>query len=76
MTNSNYGKIYNSFAEHPLAPIYLNHDIQYLLDIAYSPITAENTEIFTNIIAELIKIANEDDFNEFEELRLQLENPN
>jgi len=34
------------------------------------------TEIFTNIIAELIKIANEDDFNEFEELRLQLENPN
>ncbi len=39
MTNSNYGKIYNSFAE-------------------------------------LIKIANEDDFNEFKELRLQLENPN
>jgi hypothetical protein len=87
MTNSNYGKIYNSFAEHPLAPIYfkyidilisrdLNYDIQYLLDIAHSPITAENTEIFTNIIAELIKIANEDDFNEFEELRLQLENPN
>ena len=40
------------------------------------PITAENTEIFTDIIAELIKIANEDDFNEFEELRLQLENLN
>ena len=50
MTNSNYGKIYNSFAEHPLAPIYfkyidilisrdLNYDIQYLLDIAHSPIT-------------------------------------
>ena len=47
-----------------------------MLDIAHSPITAENTEIFTDIIAELIKIANKDDFNEFEELRLQLENPN
>ena len=45
MMNSNYGKTYNSFAEHPLAPIYfkyidilisrdLNQDVQHLLDIA------------------------------------------
>ena len=85
--NSNYGKTYNTFAEHPLAPIYfkyidilisrdLNQDVQHLLDIADSPITEENTEIFTDIVAALVKIANEDNVNEFEELSLQLENPN
>jgi len=87
MINSNYGKTYNTFAEHPLAPIYfkyidilisrdLNQDVQHLLDIADSPITEENTEIFTDIVAALVKIANEDNVNEFEELSLQLENPN
>ena len=25
MTNLNYGKTYNSFAEHPLAPIYFKY---------------------------------------------------
>jgi hypothetical protein len=50
--------------------------VQHLLAIVNSPITEENTEILTNIVAALVKIANEDDLNEFEELRLQLENPN
>jgi len=87
MMNSNYGKTYNTFAELPLAPIYfkyidilisrdLNHDVQHLLDIANSPMTEENMEIVTDIVAALIKIANEDNVNEFEKLRLQLENPN
>ena len=75
MMNSNYGKTYNSFAEHPLAPIYfkyidilisrdLNQDVQHLLDIADAPITEETTEIFTDIVASLVKIANEDNINE------------
>jgi len=87
MTNANYGKTYNSFAEHPLAPVYfkyidilisrdLNQEVRHLLDIANAPITEENTEIFTDIVAALVRIANEDDVNEFEELRLQLDNPN
>ena len=87
MINSNYGKTYNSFAEHPLAPIYfkyidilisrdLNQDVQHLLDIADAPITEETTEIFTDIVATLVKIANEDNLNEFEELGQQLDNPN
>jgi len=87
MMNSNYGKTYNSFAEHPLAPIYfkyidilisrdLNQDVQHLLDIADAPITEETTEIFTDIVASLVKIANEDNINEFEELGRQLDNAN
>jgi len=87
MMNSNYVKTYNSFAEHPLAPIYfkyidilisrdLNQDVQHLLDIADAPITEETTEIFTDIVASLVKIANEDNINEFEELGRQLDNAN
>ena len=87
MMNSNYGKTYNSFAEHPLAPIYfkyidilisrdLNQDVQHLLGIADAPITEETTEIFTDIVASLVKIANEDNINEFEELGHQLDNAN
>ncbi len=87
MINANYGKTYNNFAEHPLAPLYfkyidilisrdLNQDVQHLLDIANSPITEENAEIFTDIVASLIQIANEDNVNEFEELGRQLDNPN
>jgi hypothetical protein len=85
--NSNYGKTYNSFAEHPLAPIYfkyidiliskdLNQDVQHLLDIADAPITEETREIFTDIVAALVRIANEDNINEFEELGRQLDNAN
>ncbi len=85
MMNSNNDKIYNSFAQHPLAPIYfkyidilisrdINQDVQHLLDIADSPITEETTEIFTDIVAALIKIANEDNVNEFEELGRSLDN--
>ena len=87
MMNSNYGKIYNRFTEHPLAPIYfkyidilisrdLNQGVQRLLDIADSPITEETTEIFTDIVAALVRIANEDNTNEFEELGRMLDNPN
>jgi hypothetical protein len=86
MINSNYGKTYNSFTEHPLAPLYfkyidilisrdINQDVQRLLDIANSPITEETTEIFTDIVAALVKIANEDNVNEFEELGRRLDNP-
>jgi hypothetical protein len=85
--NSNYGKTYNSFAEHPLAPIYfkyidiliskdLNQEVQHLLDIADAPITEETREIFTDIVAALVRIANEDNVNEFEELGRQLDNAN
>ena len=85
MMNSNYGKTYNSFAEHPLAPIYfkyidilisrdVNQDVQHLLDTADAPITEENTEVFTDIVAALVRIANEDNVNEFEELGHQLDN--
>lgn len=87
MMNSNYGKTYNSFAEHPLAPIYfkyidiliskdLNQEVQHLLDIADAPITEETKEIFTDIVAALVRIANEDNVNEFEELGRQLDNAN
>ena len=87
MMNSNYGKTYNSFAEHPLAPIYfkyidilisrdLNQDVQHLLDIADAPVTEKTTEIFTDIVAALVRIANEDNINEFEELGRQLDNAN
>ena len=87
MMNSNYGKTYNSFAEHPLAPIYfkyidiliskdLNQEVQHLLDIAHAPMTEENIEIVTDIGAALVEIANEDNVNEFEELGRQLDNAN
>ena len=54
----------------------LNQDVQHLLDIADAPITEETTEIFTDIVAALVRIANEDNINEFEELGRQLDNPN
>ncbi len=50
--------------------------MQHLLDIADAPITEENTEIFTDIVAALVRIANEDNTNEFEELGHQLDNAN
>ena len=78
MINSNYGKTYNNFAEHPLAPIYfkyidilisrdLNQDVQHLLDIANSPITEENTKIIAEIVASMEMLI-KDDYNEFSEL--------
>lgn len=87
MINANHGGTYDTFAEHPLAAIYfkyidilisrdLNQDVQHLLDIANAPITEENTEIFTDIVAALVRIANEDNINEFEELGRQLDNQN
>ena len=54
----------------------LNQDVQHLLDIADAPITDETTEIFTDIVAALVRIANEDNVNEFEELGRQLDNAN
>jgi hypothetical protein len=85
MINSNYGKTYNNFAEHPLAPIYfkyidilisrdLNQDIQHLLDIANSPITEENTKIIAEIVASM-EILVKDDYNEFSELAELPDNP-
>ena len=89
MINSNKSKI-KTIKEHPIAPIYfkyidilisrdLNQEAQYLLDLASIPLTEENIEVFTNIVVQLMRIAREEDnnhFNEFEELRLELENPN
>ena len=85
MINSNYGKTYNNFAEHPLAPIYfkyidilisrdLNQDVQHLLDIANSPITEENTKIIAEIVASM-EILVKDDYNEFSELAELPDNP-
>ena len=78
MINSNYGKTYNTFAEHPLAPIYfkyidiliskdLNHDVQRLLDIANSLLTNENIKVIAEIVASMEMLI-KDDYNEFSEL--------
>jgi hypothetical protein len=56
MVNLDYDKTYNSFAEHPLAPLYfkyldivaskdLNYDVQHLRDIAHSSLTPENMQM-------------------------------
>ena len=85
MINSNYGKTYNNFAEHPLAPIYfkyidiliskdLNHDIQHLLDIANSPLTNENIKVIAEIVASMEMLV-KDDYNEFSELAELPDNP-
>ena len=85
MINSNNGKTYNSFAEHPLAPIYfkyidilisrdLNQDVQHLLDIANSPMTEENTKIIAEIVASMEMLV-KDDYNEFSELAELPDNP-
>jgi hypothetical protein len=81
MTNSNYAKTYNSFAEHPLAPTYfkyidiliskdLNYNVQYLLDIANAPLTPENLDIITKVIidVEIFLKENFDDFDAIAEL--------
>jgi len=87
MTNANYGKTYNSFAEHPLAPVYfkyidilisrdLNKDIQHLLDIANSPMTNEISDEIAEIMAAIYRIIGEntDYTNEFLELGKQIDN--
>jgi hypothetical protein len=78
MINSNNGKTYNNFAEHPLAPLYfkyidiliakdLNQDVQRLLDIANSPLTDENIKVIAEIVASMEMLI-KDDYNEFNEL--------
>ena len=78
MTNSNYGKPYNNFAEHPLAPLYfkyldivaskdLNYDVQHLRDIAYNPLTPENMKIISEVIVNMQMLL-KDDTNPFAEL--------
>ena len=60
MVNSEYDNTYNSFAEHPLAPLYfkyldimvskdLNYDVQHLQDIAHNPLTPENLQIISEV---------------------------
>lgn len=86
MINSNYGKTYNSFTEHPLAPLYfkyidiliakdLNQDVQHLLDIANSPLTDENIKVIAEIVASMEMLI-KDDYNEFSELAELSGNPN
>jgi hypothetical protein len=85
--NLNYGKVYNSFAEHPLAPTYfkyieilvskdLNKDIQHLLDIAHAPMTNEISDEIAEIMAAiyLIIAENTDYTNEFLELGELIDN--
>ena len=78
MINSDYGKPYNNFAEHPLAPLYfkyldivaskdLNYDVQYLRDIAHSPLTPENMKIISEVIVNMQMLL-KDDTNPFAEL--------
>lgn len=78
MVNSEYDRTYNSFAEHPLAPLYfkyldivvskdLNYDVQHLRDIAHGPLTPENMKIISEIIANMQKLL-KDDTNPFAEL--------
>lgn len=84
--NSNYGKTYNTFAEHHLAPLYfkyidiliakdLNHDVQHLLDIANSPLTNENIKVIAEIVASMEMLI-KNDYNEFSELAELSGNPN
>ena len=87
MINSNYGKTYNTFAEHPLAPTYfkyieilvskdLNKDIQHLLDIAHAPMTNGISDEIAEIMAAIYRIIDEntDRTNEFLELGTQIDN--
>ena len=87
MINSNYGKTYNSFAEHPLSSTYFkyidilikdgfNKDIQYLIDIAHVPMTDEIRNEIAGILAAIFRIIKEsdDDTNEFLELEKQIDN--
>jgi len=67
MINSNYGKTYNSFAEHPLSSTYFkyidilikdgfNKEIQYLIDIAHVPMTDEIRNEIAGILAAIFRI--------------------
>lgn len=78
MRNSDYGKTYNNFAEHPLAPLYfkyldivasknLNYDVQHLRDITHNPLTPENMKIISEVIVN-IQMLLKDDTNPFAEL--------
>ena len=78
MVNSEYDNTYNSFAEHPLAPLYfkyldivaskdLNYDVQHLRDIAHSSLTPENMQIISEVIINMQMLL-KDDTNPFAEL--------
>ena len=87
MINSNYGKTYNSFAEHPLSSTYFkyidilikdgfNKDIQHLIDIAHVPMIDEIRNEIAGILTAIFRIIKEsdDDTNEFLELEKQIDN--
>jgi len=87
MINSNYGKTYNSFAEHPLSSTYFkyidilikdgfNKDIQHLIDIAHVPMTDEIRNEIAGILTAIFRIIKEsdNDTNEFLELEKQIDN--
>ena len=78
MINSEYDNTYNSFAEHPLAPLYfkyldivaskdLNYDVQHLRDIAHCPLTPENMKIISEVIVNMQMLL-KDNTNPFAEL--------
>ena len=80
-----YGKTYETFAEHPSAPLFfkyidiliskgLSDEAQRLRDIANAPLDDEIINIITPIVAEL-EILIKDDHNEFLELAKKLDKP-
>lgn len=87
MINSNYGKTYNSFAEHPLSSTYFkyidilikdgfNKDVQHLIDIAHARMTDEIRNEIADILSAIFRIIKESDdgTNEFLELEKQIDN--
>lgn len=76
----------DSFIDHPLAGVYFKYidilksrkqysEAERLLRVAVEPMTEENIEIIATVIIAAQEIVNANDYNEFEELAAQLDNP-
>ena len=85
MKNLSHNKIYNSFLEHPLAPLFFEYidilkshnfhkEAEDLLKITKQHYLPENRNIITKIIIEMQKAAVSDEKNKFEQLLGQLQN--
>jgi hypothetical protein len=85
MKNLPHNKIYNSFSEHPLAPLFFEYidilkshnfhkEAEDLLKITKQHYLPENRNIITKIIIEMQKAAVSDEKNKFEHLLGQLQN--
>ena len=85
MKNLSHNKIYNSFSEHPLAPLFFEYidilkshnfhkEAEDLLKITKQHYLPENRNIITKIIIEMQKAAVSYEKNKFEQLLGQLQN--